>query len=208
MRLFSRIKFSWCLAGVISCFASVGLAAESAGVTMDDTATVGRQQLHLNGMGVRHKAIFKVYVAGLYLAAQKSSAPEVLAASGPKRVRIVMLRDVGNEEFGRGFMAGIQQNADRAELMKITGPLLKFGELFASVPELKKGDVLTTDWLPGIGTQMQLNGKNIADIIPEETFYNALLKIWLGERPLDNTLKRLLLGEAPAPAGNVHSSSR
>lgn len=206
MHSFARIKSSLFLACALSSFASVSLAAESAGVGMDDAVTVGRQQLHLNGLGVRHKAIFKVYVAGLYLSGKKTSVPEVLAAAGPKRVRIVMLRDVGNEEFGRGFLAGIRQNSDRAELMKITGPLLKFGELFASVPELKKGDVLTTDWLPGIGTQMRLNGKNIADIIPDENFYHALLKIWLGEKPLDHALKRLLLGDAPPE--NTRSNSR
>ena len=41
--------------------------------------------------------------------------------------------------------------------------VLKFGELFASVPELKKGDVLATDWLPGIGTQMQRVLREVAE---------------------------------------------
>ncbi|NMM37084.1 MAG: lipoprotein transmembrane [Glaciimonas sp.] len=205
MGFLTRNKSSLFLACALCSFSSAGFAAESAGVNMDDAVMVGKQQLYLNGLGVRHKMIFKVYVAGLYLTGKKTSVPEVLAAIGPKRVRIVMLRDVSNEEFGRGFLAGIRQNSDRAELMKITGPLMKFGELFASVPELKKGDVLTTDWLPGVGTQMQLNGKNIGDIIPDESFYHALLKIWLGEKPLDNALKHLLLGATATESARTNS---
>ena len=205
MHFLPRIKSSLFLAVALSCFSSLSFAAESAGISMDETVVVGKQQLHLNGLGVRYKLVFKVYVAGLYLTGKKTSMAEVLAAAGPKRVSIVMLRDVSNDEFGRGFMAGIRQNSDRAELMKITGPLIKFGELFASVPELKKGDVLTTDWLPGVGTQMQLNGKNIGDIIPDESFYHALLKIWLGEKPLDNALKHLLLGATATESARTNS---
>ncbi len=159
---------------------------------------VANQNLLLNGAGTRYKLVFKVYVSGLYLAARKSSAAEVFAAAGPKRLSLAMLRDVGNEEFARSFMAGIRQNTDRADKVRITPQLLKFGELFASIPELKKGDLLTIDWLPGAGTQIQLNGKKIADNYPDVTFFNAILKIWLGENPADGELKRLMLGDTIA----------
>jgi hypothetical protein len=49
--------------------------------------------------------------------------------------------------------------------------------------------------VPGVGTQIQLNGKKIADTFPDVTFFNAILKIWLGENPADGMLKRLMLGE-------------
>jgi len=32
-------------------------------------------------------------------------------------------------------------------------------EMFASVPELKKGDIMTIDWVPTGGTLVYLNGK-------------------------------------------------
>ena len=75
--------------------------------------------------------------------------------------------------------------------------LQKFGEVFASVPELKKGDVLTVDWLPGSGTIIHINGKKVSDVLPDIAFYNAILKIWLGDNPADSRLKPLLLGEKP-----------
>lgn len=172
-------------------------AAEVAGVKLDDTIRVANQDLKLNGAGIRYKAIFKVYVAGLYLAEKKSTVADVLAVPGARRVTLVMLRDVSNEELGRGFMSGIQQNSDRAEKAKMIMQLQKFGEIFASIPELKKGDVLTTDWIPGTGTVVHLNGKKVSDNLPDLAFYNAILRIWLGDKPVDSRLKPLMLGEKP-----------
>jgi hypothetical protein len=174
---------------------SLTAAAEVSGVNLDEAVKVGGQEIRLNGAGVRYKAIFKVYVAGLYLNGKKTNAAEVLSAPGAKRVTLVMLRDVGNEEFGQSFMAGIQKNSEKAERAKLVNHLLKFGEMFASVPMLKKGDVILIDWIPNSGTHIQLNNKKIIDVIPDQAFYNVILKIWLGEQPADAKLKRLLLGE-------------
>lgn len=170
-------------------------AAEVAGIKLDDTVRLANQDLKLNGAGIRYKAIFKVYVAGLYLAEKKNTVPDVLAAPGAKRVTIVMLRDVSNEELGRGFMAGINQNSDRNEKVKYISQLQKFGEIFASIPELKKGDVLTTDWVPDAGTIIHVNGKKVSEALPDQSFYNALLKIWIGDKPVDTKLKPAMLGE-------------
>lgn len=189
----------------LSIAASAG-AVEVAGVKLDDSARVANQELKLNGAGIRYKAIFKVYVAGLYLPEKKSTVAEVLASPGARRVTIVMLRDISNEELGRGFMSGIQQNSDRNEKVKLIMQLQKFGEIFASIPELKKGDVLTTDWIPGSGTVIHVNGKKVSDVLPDIGFYNAILRIWLGEKPVDARLKPAMLGEKPEEprSGNAY----
>lgn len=187
------------LAGIAAAmvFAATAGAAEVAGVKLDDVTRVGNQELKLNGAGVRYKAIFKVYVAGLYLPEKKSNVQDVLAIQGAKRVTLVMLRDISNEDLGRAFLSGIQQNSDRNEKAKIVMQLQKFGELFASIPELKKGDLLTTDWIPGVGTVVHVNGKKVSESLPDIAFYNAILKIWLGDKPADAQLKPLMLGERP-----------
>ncbi|MFZ6708842.1 chalcone isomerase family protein [Undibacterium sp. TC9W] len=177
------------------CMSVQASATEVAGVKFDESVQVGGTYLKLNGAGIRYKAIFKVYAAGLYLKEKKTTVPEVLASQGPRRVTIVMLRDLSNEEFGRGFMTGIQQNTDKAEKSKMTSQFIRFGELFASVPELKKGDVMTNDWIPGVGTVVALNGKKMGDPYPDLGFYNALLRIWLGESPVDRSLKKAMLAE-------------
>ncbi|MCU6434588.1 chalcone isomerase family protein [Undibacterium sp. Jales W-56] len=169
---------------------------EVAGAKFEDTVHLANTDLKLNGAGIRYKAIFKVYAAGLYLPSKKTTVPDVLATTGPRRVTIVMLRDLSNEEFGRGFMSGIQQNTDKAEKSKLTMQFLRLGELFASVPELKKGDIMLTDWVPGVGTTFYLNGKKLGEPYPDIAFNNALLRIWLGEKPVDTSLKKAMLADA------------
>ena len=71
---------------------------------------------------------------------------------------------------------------------------MSFGEMFASLPGLKKGDILFLDWIPGSGTVSSLNGKQMGETIPDVAFYNAVLRLWLGSKPVDSSLKPMLLG--------------
>jgi hypothetical protein len=134
-------------------------------------------------------------VIGLYLTDKKISAADVLAAPGARRVTLVMLRDVGSEEFGKAFASGIEQNTDAAERAALAASMAKFNAMFASVSELKQGDVLNVDWIPGSGMVVLLNGKKILEPIADPAFYNAVLRIWLGAKPIDDKLKRQLLAE-------------
>ena len=67
--------------------------------------------------------------------------------------------------------------------------------MFAQTPALKKGDQLSLDWTPNEGTQCYLNGKKLGELMPDQAFYNAVLRIWLGDKPVDSSLKPALLGE-------------
>jgi hypothetical protein len=178
------------LAAGVNTFAAVDVA----GVKFDDSVTVAGKELKLNGAGLRTKLIFKVYAAGLYLPEKKSAVADILAQQGPRRVQLVMMRELTSDEFGKAFMEGLNANTDKTERTKILPQTMKFGEMFAQIPGLKKGDVLTVDFIPGEGTLCQLNGKKIGDVTPDVAFYNAILKIWIGEQPVDSSLKPALLG--------------
>lgn len=175
-------------------------AAEVAGVKYNDTAKVGGKDLVLNGLGVRTKFIVKVYAAGLYLTEPASTVEAVLKNENPRRMQLVMLRDVSSEDFGNSFMSGINNNLDTKDKSQIVTQISKFGEMFALLEGLKKGDVLNLDWVPGNGTTCYLNGKRIGEVTPDIAFHNAVLKIWLGNKPADSTLKTKLLAPAAAPA--------
>jgi hypothetical protein len=170
-------------------------ATEVAGVKFDDTVTLAGKELKLNGAGLRTKVVFKVYAAGLYLAEKKSSVADVLAVPGPRRVSITMLREVSSDDFGKAFMDGLNANTEKTERTKILPQTMKFGEVFAQIQSLKKGDQMLLDWTPGEGTQCYLNGKKIGELMPDLAFYNAVLRIWLGDKPVDHSLKPALLGE-------------
>ena len=169
-------------------------AAEVAGIKFDDSIKLAGKDLKLNGLGLRTKLIFKVYAGALYLPEKKTTVAEILNQPGPRRVTLVLMRDISSEDFGQAFMTGLNNNSDATEKSKILIQTMQFGAMFAALPGVKKGDVLHLDWIPGVGTQCELNGKRVGDIMPDEAFYNAVLKIWLGDRPVDAALKAHLLG--------------
>jgi hypothetical protein len=170
-------------------------AVEVSGVKLEDSAKVGGKDLVLCCSGVRVKVLFNVYALGIYLTEKKNTVADILGIAGPKRFKLVMMRDVSGEEFGSSFMSAINKNLEKDEKSKFVNQLLKFGEMFESIGALKKGDVIVSDWVPGTGTVLTLNGKPIVDPLPDPLFYNALLKIWLGDKPVDTILKPVLLGE-------------
>jgi hypothetical protein len=45
-----------------------------------------------------------------------------------------------------------------------------------------------------VGTQAELNGRKMLAPVPDIAFYNAILRIWLGDKPADLSLKAALLG--------------
>lgn len=180
---------------------------EVAGVKYDGTVEVAGQKLLLNGAGIRYKAIFKVYTAGLYMNAKATTPEAVLANNGPKRIHIQMLRDIDGEELGKLFTKGMEQNASREEFGRSISGVLRMSEIFVQKKKLKTGESFGVDYIPGTGTVVFVNGQLIpGDPIKGEDFFNVLLKIWLGKSPADSDLKVALLGGAKAVASNRNAA--
>lgn len=177
------------LAALLCAFAFQATAAEVGGVHIPDTD--GR--LVLNGAGVRQRFVFDVYALGLYLPAKKSAAAEAIGAAGPKRILIHMLRDVAADQFSGALMDGLKDNVPEAELKALDPRVRQLNDLMLSFKEAKKGMRITLDWTDA-GTVVSADGKAAGAPIPGEDFYRALLKIWLGERPVQPDLKKALLG--------------
>ena len=168
---------------------------EVANVKYETVADLAGQKLQLNGAGIRYKFVVKVYTAGLYLTHKVSTTPEVLTAPGPKRIHIQMLRDIDGNELGKLFTKGMEANAPRDEFVKSINGVLKLSEVFASRKSLNSGDSFSVDYVPGVGSMLSLNGKSVlTEPIKEPEFFSALLRIWLGDKPADDSLKDALLG--------------
>ena len=180
---------------LVACAFGNAIAAEVAGIKFADTVKVAGKDLKLNGLGLRTKFFVKVYAAGLYLPEKSKNVVEIIKTDVPRRMSLVLIRDIGSEEFGSAYMQGLNNNLDKTEKSKLLIPMSKVGEIFASMEGLKKGDVLNLDWVPGAGSVYELNGKKLGETIPDVAFYNATLRIWLGDKPVDSSLKPQLLGE-------------
>lgn len=169
-------------------------AVEVAGVKIADKAQVGGSELVLNGAGIRTRIIFKVYVGALYLSEKKAAAAEVLAQTGAKRVALTMLRDLSAQQLNEAFEKGIHANNSASDLEAMKP---RIAELLSLLTDAKEGDVIVLDFLPQSGTSVSLNGTMKGKPIPGEDFFRALLRIWLGEQPVDTDLKNAMLGVAP-----------
>jgi hypothetical protein len=167
-------------------------ALEVAGVNVADKATVGAGELVLNGAGIRTRAIFKVYVGALYLTERKSTAADALAAGGAKRVVLTLLRDLSAQQLTEAFDEGIKANISATEIEALKPRVAELLSLFA---DGKKGDVILLDFLPGSGTAVSVNAAAKGKPIPGEDLYRAVLRIWLGDKPVDGDLKKGMLGQ-------------
>jgi hypothetical protein len=166
------------------------LAAEVAGVKIDDKARVADTELSLTGAGLRKRAFFQVYAIGLYVRDRKT---DPIVQPGPKRVHIHMLRDVGADAFIEALADGIKANHTEAEAKALEPRVKQLGDTMARIKEAKKGMAIALDW-NGSATQLMIDGKPAGAPIEGEDFYRALLRIWLGEKPVQEDLKRSLLG--------------
>jgi long-chain acyl-CoA synthetase len=172
-------------------------AAEVAGVKLDDKVRIAPNapELVLNGAGVRTRLFVKVYAAGLYATEKKPAAAEVLALGGPKRFAMVMLRDVTAAQLTDALNDGFKANNSPADQERYKAQLAELTAIMTALGGTKKGETVALDFLPESGTRVQLNGETKGKPIADEGFYRALLKVWLGDNPVDADLKKGLLGQ-------------
>ena len=171
-----------------------GAAAEVAGVKFPDQVEAQGKQLALNGAGLRRKFIFKVYAMALYLPAKADTPAAVIDARGPKRIAIGMLRDVSARTFSDALREGIEDNHTEAQVKALEPRLEQLEAVMQKVGTAKEGMRIRLDWVPGAGTQVSVNGAPAGAPILGEDFYRSLLRIWLGPHPVQDDLKRALLG--------------
>lgn len=175
---------------VIACSA---FGAEVAGVQLPDRVQVEAKELSLNGAGLRRRFVFRVYVVGLYLPEKKREAAQVLAQPGAKRVSLHMLRDVGAETFSEALAEGLEANLSEAEYRALEPRVKQLEAIMAQVKEAKKGMAIDLDWTGG-ATRVSIDGTPTGEPIAGEDFYRALLRIWIGDHPVQDDIKRGLLG--------------
>lgn len=168
--------------------------AELEGVKLAPTVQVASAPLVLNGAGLRTRAFFKVYVAALYGPQKATDAAALLAQKGPRRVVISMLRNVDADTFAGALSDGLRDNHTEAQVAALKPQIDTLMATLKQAGEAKKGDVIHFDFDPATGTQVSINGQAKGAALPGPDFYTAVLRIWLGDNPVDGGLKKGLLG--------------
>jgi len=190
---------SWLQVTALSALLAFGAATHAQPVEMEGqkfepTVQVGGQTLTLNGVGLRKRAIFKVYVNGLYVPQKSKDAATLINEKGPRRASLHMLRDVDADSFVNAFTDGLRANLSDAQMAALKPQIDTFTSTLKSIGEAKKGDVINFDYTPDGGTRITVNGQPKGAAIPGHDFYSAVMRIWLGDKPVDEGLKKGLLG--------------
>ncbi len=180
---------------VISALLAISpVAATLEGQRFDDSVRVNTQDLGLNGLGLRSILFVKVYVAGLYLPQKAATFRVISNMSGAKRLQLRMLRKADSDDFNEALVEGIEENVSKTELSQLTARLQQLTRTINALGTVVAGDSITFDFVPGQGTLLAVNGVKKGSVIEGADFYNAVLKIFVGDSPVDDGLKTGLLG--------------
>ncbi len=170
-------------------------AAEIAGVRVAPDARVADVDLVLNGAGLRRLFRANVYVIGLYFPQRTNSAESAFNGAGPKRIALTFMREVTAQSLVDALFEGVRDNSSEAEFAKLKASADTLSAIMLPLKVAKKGDIVALDYLPNTGAQVVMNGRVIGKPVPGHDLYRALLRIWLGDSPVDANLKRELLGQ-------------
>jgi hypothetical protein len=163
-------------------------AAEIEGVNFDDRYTTENTSLALRGTGLLRVMVFaKVYVGALYL---PEDCPSDMALSDvPKRLEVEYFRSIAGDDFGAATNKKISENVDPQTYERLRSRIEYHNSLYQDV---NAGDRYALTYIPGRGTELTLNGES-KGIVEGADFAAALFSIWLGSKPISESMKKELL---------------
>jgi hypothetical protein len=167
---------------------------EVSGVKFEDTYGLAGQQLQLNGAGMRKMMIIKVYALGLYVQRKDGNVQALMNQPGPKSLHVVMMRDVKAQKLIDALVSGVEDNSSEAEFAALQPRLNRLAAGLRAAGEVEEDSIVKLEYFPNVGTVVSYKNQVIVKDLPGEDFYRALMRIWLGESPVDRTLKSKLLG--------------
>jgi hypothetical protein len=183
---------------LLTLFVCSAHAREIAGVTIAETTVVPGvvEPLNLNGVAIRSKFFFKIYIAALYVTETSHDANILLVSSSARRMMMHMLyNEVEKEKLTRAWTEGFEKNLPAALFAAIKPRLERFNDMFST---LHKDDVALIDFVPGVGTRVTIRGagghEEVRGVIEGADFYRAVLSVWIGDEPATEDLKAGVLG--------------
>jgi len=195
VRKMSRVLCALLLGSALSgAWASV----EIQGVPLEETATVAGVPLVLNGAGYRKRGYFKVDVTGVYTQAKYTTLEALEKAPGPKRVQLTILQDITGAQASKYFLIDFEASAQPQEFAQLINEVSEVGAIYSALPKIKKGDIVTMDWIPGKGLIATLNGNALTPhgapsaYINSELLAKVMLRMYIGGKTPQELRENLL----------------
>lgn len=162
------------------------------GVTVPRKIELQNKTLQLNGAGGRSKMWLEVYVQALYLS-QLSQDPEFIIDSDTEMaIRIEITSSmVSSNKLTKAMNTGFEKSAG-SNLQELRPRIEDFKKLLSD--PIKEKDVFILGYNPLDQTINVYKNEVLKGKIPGFDFKKALFGIWLSNKPVDETLKKHLLG--------------
>ncbi len=167
----------------------IGTGAEIEGVVFPDMVQTGSSTMSLNGLGLaKFLYSIKVYAGALYLGT--GATVDAVLTDVPKRLELAYLRSIEAKDIVRASEKNLADNVPQATIAALRSRIDRMHQLYENV---KPGDRYALTYLPGLGTELALNGQR-KGIVEGADFAAAYFAIWLGPDPINQPLKEGLLG--------------
>lgn len=177
--------------------AGAAVVGDVVGVPVEDSYAIEGGKVVLNGAGLRKRAFFKTDVTAIYLRERHNTAESIENAPGPKRLQLILQRDLPGPLISRYFISDFKAVASDAEFKQLINEISDIGAVYAKVRQVSKGDVVNIDWTPGKGIHSTLNGKPLTiegrpNYINNELMYRVMLRMYIAGSGSDELRENLL----------------
>ncbi|MFW5451515.1 MAG: chalcone isomerase family protein [Methylophagaceae bacterium] len=185
-------KLTALLSFILFCISFSVSAVEREGIIMPDSLQAGGQLLQLNGVGVRSKFVFELYVAGLYLTEKSSDADVIIQSNDSMAIRLhIISAKITSKKMTKATRQGFSK-ATGGKVEPIAEEIETFLAAFSD--KIIVGDIFEFVNIMGQGVRVLKNGSEKA-VISSSAFKQALFGIWLSNKPVKAKLKAEMLGK-------------
>ena len=171
----------------------LSFAAQADEVLVPGELQVDESVLVLNGSGLRSRLFIDLYVGSLYLSHSASDASNIIQSNEPMAIRLSIVSSlITGEKLREATLDGF--NRAVADTSALDERIARFLSAFSEPVEV--GDQFQLSWHPAPGLLVVERNDEVVEQIEGLDFKQALFAIWLGENPVQGSLKDEMLGIA------------
>jgi hypothetical protein len=176
------------IAGLGACLALPAAGASIEEVEFAARVRTGNRGLALSGLGLlRYRVLFRGYVAALYL--DEGTAPTRALEDVAKRLELEYFWSIQADAIRQAGEEILARNVSPGQVASLRERLDQIGALYQDV---EPGDRYSLTYVPGRGTELAKNDVPLGTIGGDD-FAAAYFSIWLGDDPIDASLRDQLL---------------
>ncbi|TQV82959.1 TonB family protein [Aliikangiella coralliicola] len=160
------------------------------------SANLPGNSLKLLGIGMHQELRNDIYIGALFAPETVTDVEQLKNDTVAKRMSIRFVSKYSHRKMARHWKERLAMNNPRNRWQPLTREIVGFSRIFKRSLEI--GDELNIDHVPGVGTQVYLNG-TLFQTINKEGFVDLLLNVWLGTNPPTKAFKKSIRGQDTQP---------